>query len=477
MIRSRALTTTAVTLLTTLATVATAQAAARLYIRGAGFGHGVGMSQYGAYGFALQGQPYRFILEHYYTGTEIARAEPGRAVRVLVRSHSAAAAFRGATLAGERKLEPDRTYRAVRRGSAQVDLLDATGKLLDTVVAPLSVRGGAEPLTLHGVGRYRGAFEFRPGAFTGLDTINAVGLEQYVRGVISAEMPAAWPAEALKAQAVAARTYAITSDKPGAGFEHYADTRSQVYRGVAAERASTDAAVAATRGQVVAYGGRPVTTYFFSTSGGRTENVEYAFLGAEPLNWLRSVEDPFDNVSPRHRWGPIGLTRDQAAAKLSGLVKGSFRSIKVLDRGRSPRIVAAEVIGTGGRTRVTGPELRRRFGLFDTWAYFTVISSKAKPPKPLPEGPGGGPQPQPPSPNGAATMPPAGAARATGLTGSVQPGRAGALIALQRLDGERWVAAARTRLRRGGRYRFAVRSGGAYRVLWRGLAGPVVRVG
>ena len=96
-------------------------------------------------------------------------------------------------------------------------------------------------------GRYRGAFEFRPSG-RGINAINAVGLESYVRGVVSAESPSAWPAETLKAQAVAARTYAITS-RAGSisdGFDQYADTRSQMYKGVAAETASTNAAVTAT---------------------------------------------------------------------------------------------------------------------------------------------------------------------------------------------------------------------------------------
>ena len=154
-------------------------------------------------------------------------------------------------------------------------------------------------------GRYRGAFEFRPpGAAS--TAINAVGLEDYVRGVVSAESPSAWPAETLKAQAVAARTYAITS-RAGSisdGFDQYADTRSQMYKGVAAEMASTNAAVSATAGQVVTYAGQPVTTYFFSTSGGHTESVENSFVGSAPKPWLKGVDDPYDDLSPRHRWKP-----------------------------------------------------------------------------------------------------------------------------------------------------------------------------
>ena len=231
-------------------------------------------------------------------------------------------------------------------------------------------------------GAYRGILEFRPGAF-GMNAINAVPLDAYVQGVVPVESPASWPLEALKAQAVAARTYAITSTKGGNGFEHYPDTRSQVYGGIGVETAATNQAVAETARQVVTYEGRPVTTYFFSTSGGRTENVENS-LGGTPQPWLKSVEDPYDDVSPRHRWS-LKMTLGDAGAKLGGLVKGSFRGIKVVKRGASPRVVAADIVGSRGRTRVTGATLRARFGLYDTWAFYTSISTKkAKPPEKAP---------------------------------------------------------------------------------------------
>ncbi len=99
--------------------------------------------------------------------------------------------------------------------------------------------------------------EFRPGAF-GMNAINAVPLDAYVQGVVPVESPASWPIEALKAQAVAARSYAITNSKGGNGFEHYPDTRSQVYGGIGVEMASTNRAVAETANQVVTYQGKPV---------------------------------------------------------------------------------------------------------------------------------------------------------------------------------------------------------------------------
>ena len=239
------------------------------------------------------------------------------------------------------------------------------------------MRGAAANGTRNG--RYRGALELRA-AGGRLQAINALGLEDYVRGVISAESPSTWPAEALKAQAVAARTYAVTTNigTKADGIDQYADTRSQMYKGVDAEYATTDAAVAATAGQVVAQSGRPVTTFFFSTSGGHTENVEDSFIGALPRTWLKGVVDPFDSVSPRHNWGPFTMSQATVQAKLKGLVRGSFRGITVLERGASPRIVRAEVDGTNGVTQVTGPQLRARLGLFDTWATFTYISGSKK---------------------------------------------------------------------------------------------------
>ena len=353
-------------------------------IKGAGFGHGVGMSQYGAFGFAKEGRKYDAILRHYYAGTQLSTLDTDAETRVLLQS-GISSRFSGAVaVAGARRLNPDSTYR-VRRTSKGMALISSSGRTMATYTPPLRVvapSGGSVRLlgsAANGVssGRYRGALEFRPRAGGGVMAVNAVRLEDYVRGVVSAESPASWPLEALKAQAVAARTYAITTNKPGDGFEHYADVRSQVYRGVAAEFASTDRAVAETARQVVTAGGKPVVTYFFSTSGGRTEAVENAFLGAEPQSHLKSVEDPFDKASPKHRW-TRRLTMSTAEKRLGGLVKGRFRRIKVIKRGESPRVVRAQVVGSRGTTTTTGPELRRRLRLDDTWASFTVISSKAK---------------------------------------------------------------------------------------------------
>jgi stage II sporulation protein D len=489
-----------------------AHAASRLVIRGAGFGHGIGMSQYGAYGLALQGVGYQAILARYYTGTQLAQVAAEPEVRVLLQGGQRKYTFSGVARLGSAPLDPAKTYTVVRGGSGLV-LRDGATKLF-TTAPPLRVdapAGGAFVLngtSVPGIrnGSYRGALEFRPTA-RGISAINAIGLESYVRGVVSAESPSAWPLEALKAQAVAARTYAITS-RAGSisdGFDQYADTRSQMYRGVAAERPSTDAAVTATAGQVVTYGGVPVTTFFFSTSGGHTENVENSFVGSAPKPWLRGVDDPYDDLSPKHRWKPITMTMTQATRKLRGLVRGTFRRVEVLQRGVSPRIVRAQIVGSRGLTPVTGPQLRSRFGLFDTWAFFTTVSSSAKraplaPPTPAPAPDTGGTAPAPATPPAATAPPaattppdtpapsggaPAGAARATRvapatgpvISGSVAPAKPGARIRVERRAGRRWVLAVDAQLGAGGRYAVAVPRRGVYRVRYgANVVGPAVRV-
>ena len=446
-----------------LACAPAADAASRLTIRGAGFGHGVGMSQYGAMGYAEHGAGYDTILRHYYTGTRLGTADPSQPVRVLLAS-SPTASFTGASRAGSRRLSPSVTYR-VRPGAAgEVDLLRGKRKVA-SFTAPLQVAGADGALTTGGRA-YRGTLSFVPGTFGGLDVVDTVDLEDYVRGVVSAESPASWPIEALKAQAVAARTYAITTRRSGE-FDQYPDTRSQMYLGVAAETPSTDAAVAQTRGQVVTYAGRPVVTYFFSTSGGRTENVENSVLGTTPEPWLKSVDDPYDSVSPRHRWAPERMTLRAAGAKLSGLYKGSFRGIRVIRRGVSPRIVLADVIGTKGRTRVSGATLRSRLGLLDTWAYFTTIGvRKVEAPKP--------PEPKT-KPDGSGGVS-ASRHETSALAGSVLPAHRGAQVQLQIRRGKRWATIGSATVDARGRYRVAVRRSGTYRVVYWGDAGPSVRV-
>ena len=332
--------------------------ATTLYVSGGGYGHGIGMSQYGAYGYALHGWTYQQILAHYYTGTALGKTNPAQTVRVLLGSGSAA--FAGATQVGNKSLNPSLTYDVVPLANGSLKIVNqSSGKAVGTFSAPLTAVGPG-PLSLAGLGAYRGSLEFRPNGSGGIYTVNVVGLDDYVQGVVAAEMPSTWSAQALDAQAVAARTYAITTDVSGGFYNLYPDTRSQMYRGVAAETAATDAAVAATSGQIVTYNGAPAVTYFFASSGGYTENVEDAWPGATPDPWLRGVPDPYDGAGgdPYHHW-TRQMSLATATKDLGKLVKGKLVGIKVTEHGASPRIMTANVIGSrrhrfGDRQRTRG---------------------------------------------------------------------------------------------------------------------------
>jgi stage II sporulation protein D len=185
---------------------------------------------------------------------------------------------------------------------------------------------------------------------------------------------------------------------------------------VAAETSQTNAAVVATAGQIVLYAGRPATTYFFASSGGMTESIQNSFLGSSPEPWLVGVPDPYDRaLSPTWR---TSFSFAAAAAHLGGLVKGSFRGIAVLRRGVSPRIVAAEVLGSRGVTPVSGSELAALLGFNSTWAYFSVRNGttvrrepdrSGHPPATLPA-----PTPPPAAPPVAPPTAPQGGAQAPG---------------------------------------------------------------
>ncbi len=347
----------------TLAAAPPAEAKVWWVIKGRGFGHGVGMSQYGAYGFAQRGIGYQAILAHYYRGTTLGTA-PGQPIRVLLRSSAGQIRFRGATGACGRSLNPRKLFRATRKGR-RVILRNPKGKAIRNCGKALRTSGAR--VKLKGKGAYRGALKVWASG-RGLTALNVVGIEDYVRGVVAKESPSSWPIEALKAQAVAARSYAIATRR-GKGFDHYDDVRSQVYGGIRAETASTNQAVAATTLQVVLYRGEVAETYFSSTSGGHTENNEFSFLGGTPEPYLRGVPDPYDGISPYHRWTrKMGL--GQMERRLGGFVRGRLKRITAIKRGASPRIVKAKVVGTRGVRRISGPKLMARLGLRDTWAHF-----------------------------------------------------------------------------------------------------------
>ena len=281
-------------------------------VSGRGYGHGVGMSQYGAYGQALAGRTYDQILGHYYTGTEIGKA--GRKeVRVLL-----AEGRRAVTISS----------------TAPYTAVDATGATFKLPKGALTLRSDLELPSEAGPANAVQPLVVRPGK-QGAPHTRRSRLSRQARARPAGRVPARrerrcarelppgcrrgrgavqLAAEVLKAQAVAARSYALANLVKGKPFDLYSDVRSQVYGGVAGERPSTSKAVAATAGQVVLYGGKVATTYYFSTSGGKTASAVDVFGTNVP--YLVSRPDPWDKASPYHRWGPVLLGARTLQSKL-----------------------------------------------------------------------------------------------------------------------------------------------------------------
>jgi stage II sporulation protein D len=336
--------------------------AAKWVVRGHGFGHGVGMSQYGAYGYAKHGREYRSILNHYYRNTRIGTAKDS--INVLLASGRGTVGFGNARRACGKRLRGDRRYQFADSGS-NVTLESARGRRLAKCGRKGTARGG-HGIRVEGKGTYRGKLIAK--ASGGLLVVNEVGLDDYVKGVIANEMPSSWPQNALRAQAVAARSYGVASSG-GRGFDVYDDTRSQVYGGKGSETSATNRAVRATSKEVLRHHKKVITAFFFSTSGGSTESIQYAFPGSRPVAYLKGVKDPYDDASPYHNWKER-FSQGDMESRLSGLFRGRLKRIKVTKTGDSPRIVQAKVVGSRDSSRVSGSALQGRLGLMSTWARF-----------------------------------------------------------------------------------------------------------
>jgi stage II sporulation protein D len=339
---------------------------ATFVITGHGWGHGVGLSQYGAYGYAQHGFTYDKIVAHYFPGTQLGRA-PITRVRVLLTSGaktlqlSSSADFTVRAAGGEVHDMAAGNYTL----TPAMKLKTLGDERAKPMTGPLTFQPGMSPLALKHP--YRGSIQVD--VVDGkLRAINYVGLEQYLYGVVPSEMPFSWHPEALKAQAVVARSYAVAVRKTGA-FDLYPDNRSQVYLGIDHERPSTNAAVDATAGKVVLYNGQVAKTYFFSTSGGRTASSQDVWGTAVP--YLVSVPDPYDTISPYHTWGPFAFT----GAKLGKVLHVPGRLVDVQpELDSSGRVSSVTAVGTNGSVAVAAGDLRRRLGLRSTWFTVGVLS-------------------------------------------------------------------------------------------------------
>lgn len=431
-----------------------ATSASRLYVKGDGFGHGVGMSQYGAAGYAAHGWNDQQILAHYYTGTGIGTLSSSPNVTVLLAT--GAATFKGATtIAGSATtLSASKSY-TVSASSGKL-VVKNSGTTVGSFSPPLTVSGSGA-LTLSGKGRYDGSFVFTI-ASGHVQTVNDVPLEDYVEGVVPSEMPSGWPAQALEAQAIAARTYVLTTTVSSA-FDAYSDDRSQVYGGVGAETTATNNAVTATAGQVVEYQGGLAETPFFASSGGYTES-DINVWGSN-FSWLVGVSDPYDNSfdNPYYRWMQ-SFSISAAARDLRGHFSGTLRGIRLLKRGVSPRIVQAQVVGSRGSRTVTGATLEADLGTFSTYMVFSTLHDSVSS-----------------SVSIARVRRRVLRHRYYYVSGSVFPAQSGVKVVVERHSGGRWLTVHTGKLSRSGSFRARVSGRGTYRVLYAGLAGPTVSVG
>jgi stage II sporulation protein D len=351
----------------------------RFLISGHGWGHGVGMSQYGAQGYAQHGATYDQILAHYYPGTELGSSTVNR-IRVMLANKPTVTISSAADLkvkdgtgttttlpAGSWKLGPDLTL--TLPGSDQPQAL--TGPLIFTATT--------SPLVFKRP--YRGTFTITSDG-TKLTLVDTLGLEPYLYGVVPSEMPSTWMPGALSAQAVVARSYALAMRKTTGLFDVYGDTRSQAYGGLLAETPATTQAVDASAGQVLMYGGKIASTYYYSSSGGKTASIEDVW-NAQPVPYLVSVSDPYDTISPYHDWGPLSFT----APQLRKALKVPGRLIDVTTTlNASGRVGEVDATGDQGDVTVAATAVRTALGLRSTWFTIGVLALDPLPAKPVPYG-------------------------------------------------------------------------------------------
>jgi stage II sporulation protein D len=351
----------AVRVTTTTPTTTASTASVVLALSGHGWGHGLGMSQWGAYGYAKHGWTYDRILAHYYQGTTLGPA-PVATVRVQLAlkkqvTLNSVTAWSVTDASGTKTALDPSTLTLTPK-------LTVGGKQL---TAPLTFVG-KQPLDVGGK-PYRGRIVVTADAKR-VQAVDVVPLESYLKGVVPAEMPFDWLPEALKAQAVAARSYALANLTKSRSFDLYGDTRDQVYGGVDAEQSSTSDAIDATKGQVVLYKGQVADTLFSSSSGGRTASSLETTGVAVP--YLVSVPDPYDTMSPNHDWGPMlydgakVATELKLPAPLTGLTSVTGES------GRAKSVTAVDAEGV--EATVTGAQFRSMLELRSTWFTSSLFS-------------------------------------------------------------------------------------------------------
>lgn len=264
-------------------------------------------------------------------------------------------------------LQPGRTYR-VRRSGANLVLSEAGKDLLHSAspieIAPSSA--GTAGLVFSGR-KYRGSFRFIASPSTSDKTtlINVVAPEDYLYGVVPVEMSSGWPLEALKTQAVAARTYAIANlgRRASLGFDLYDTVSDQVYKGFSVEKPDTTSAVDATRGQILTWQDRPIAAFFHSSSGGETDDA--LAVWGQDLPYIQGAKDL--DPSPNAEWNawfePVDVSKALVAL---GHDVGNLQNLEVTTWTPHGRARWLKASGSAGSATVDANKLRLKLGLKST---------------------------------------------------------------------------------------------------------------
>lgn len=278
----------------------------------------------------------------------------------------------------------------------RLQINDESGRILfmfegndDFLVARTDDQGQPNPLINVDGKRFRGTVEFKRHEEGNITVVNALSLQQYLYGVVPREMSADWHIEALKAQAVAARNYAIVNMNKHLeyGFNVCTTTDCQVYGGYDSEKPSSNAAVDATIGQLIYYNGSPITAFYHSSSGGYTENAENVWSGSLP--YIKAVEDSFSEGSPNSNWQKV-YTADEINSILAAqqINVGSIQSISIDTYTPTGRSLSMTITGARGSTVLEKEKSRAVFGYdelkstmftVETDADLFVISSVGQP--------------------------------------------------------------------------------------------------
>ena len=381
---------------------------------GRGYGHGVGMSQYGARGRALAGQTAATILAHYYQGTTLATISASSPVRILVLApfkatgakpiilHGRGAPFTIDGISGTFPIGAKVSVWPSGAGFA-IQVNSSSGSLLHestSAAADIRLHSGADPGRLEvdtkpvADDTYRGVIRLLATS-SGVIAVNEVGHDLYLRGVVPSEMPSSWPAEALKAQAIAARSYAEEHVHPTTGaYDLFDDSRSQVYLGSLGETTTTNSIVTATAGQVLKSGSTIINALYHSADGGATEDNENVFtsdtgaLVAGPASYLRgsSDRDPdgasYDSSSPHATWQTAAYTWAELSAIFATDPRtdtGTLLSLDLSDKGVSGRPIKVVLLGSLGSKTVSAAVFRSVFNsgspAADPYMWSTLIDT------------------------------------------------------------------------------------------------------